>query len=249
MSIEQYIGGGHAVEAALLADRPISKIFISAAAAERFRSLTKLAKEKRVVIQETDSRKLNELAPDLRHQGVLALSSPVAYRTIDEMLDIAASRKEDPLIIFLEGVEDPRNLGAFIRSAEGFGAHGVVIPRRGASPLTAVAAKAAAGALERLPVAQVGNLSQEMEKLKKMGVWIAGLALEGSREITEENLKGPLALVLGNEGKGLSRLVRERCDFLLRIPLTGEVGSLNVATAGAVALYEVQRQRRLVLKR
>ena len=164
------------------------------------------------------------------------------------MLDIAASRKEDPLIVFLEGVEDPRNLGALIRSAEGFGAHGVVIPRRGASPLTAVAAKAAAGALERIPVAQVGNLSQEMEKLKKMGIWIAGLALEGSREITQENLKGPLVLVLGNEGKGLSRLVRERCDFLLLIPLAGEVGSLNVATAGAVALYEVQRQRRLVLK-
>ena len=135
-------------------------------------------------------------------------------------------------------------MGAIIRSAECFGVHGVIIPKRNSSPVTSATAKTAAGALERMPIAQVGNFSQEIQKLKDQGLWIAGLALEDSREIKQENLKGPLVLVLGNEGKGLSRLVKDKCDYIVRIDMVGEVGSLNVSVAAGVSFYEVQRQRK-----
>ena len=244
MRDDYYIGGIHAVESAISAGRPISKIFISSEVNRgRVKELTQKAKNEGVLIVKADPRRLNEMLPDIRHQGVVALASPVTFKSIDEMLDLAKSKNEDPFLVIAEGVEDPRNLGAIIRSAECFGVHGVIIPRRSSSPVTSVVAKTAAGALERVWIAQVGNISQELEKLKRAGVWIAGMALENSREMSKENLTGPIALVLGNEGKGISRLVAEKCDYLVHIPMRGEVGSLNVSVAAGIGLYEIQKQR------
>ena len=240
----QYIGGIHPVESAVTSGRPMAKIYVSESTKARARAVLNLAREQGVVIQEVNSRKLDEMLPDVRHQGIIALISPVIFSSIDEMIESAKMKGEDPLLVMLEGIEDPRNLGAIIRSAECFGVHGVIIPKRNSSPVTSATAKTAAGALERMPIAQVGNFSQEIQKLKDQGLWIAGLALEDSREIKQENLKGPLVLVLGNEGKGLSRLVKEKCDYIVRIDMLGEVGSLNVSVAAGVSFYEVQRQRK-----
>lgn len=240
-----YIGGIHAVESAIQAGRPISKIFISS---ERNRARThellKLANENGILTQESHPKKLDEMAPEIRHQGIVALVSPVVFWSVEEMLDLAKSRNEDPFLVIVEGIEDPRNLGAIVRSAECFGVHGIIITKRSSSPITSVVAKTAAGALERVYLSLVGNLSQELERLKKAGFWIAGMALEDSKEMSMENLTGPIALVLGNEGKGISRIVRENCDFLVRIPMQGEVGSLNVSVAAGIGLYEVTEQRR-----
>lgn len=239
-----YIGGIHAIKSALLSERPISKIFISSESNRgRIKEVLELAKERGILTQESHPKKLDEMVPDARHQGIVALTSPITFSSVDDMLQIAKEREEAPLLVIVDGVEDPRNLGAIIRSAEAFGAHGVIVPKRSSSPITSVTAKASAGALERVAIAQIGNVSQELERLKERGLWIAGLTLEDSVEINKEKLDGALAIVLGNEGKGVSRLVRKNCDFLLRIPMLGEVGSLNVSVAAGVALYEIRRQR------
>ena len=244
MKDNYYIGGIHAIESAIQSERPISKIFISSERNKgRLHDLLKLAKGSGILIQETNPKKLDEMVPDIRHQGIVALTSPVVFHSTEEALELAKSRGENPFLVIVEGIEDPRNLGAIIRSAECFGVHGVIIPKRSSSPITSVVAKTAAGALERMYIIPVGNLSQELDRLKKMGVWIAGLALEDSSEMSKENLTGPIALVLGNEGKGISRIVRENCDFLVRIPMKGEVGSLNVSVATGIGLYEVTEQR------
>lgn len=246
MSSSYYIGGIHAVLSVLQGERSVSKIFISSEVHKgRIKEIATLAKSQKIPLQEARPQKLDEMLPDVRHQGVIALLAPIRYRDIQEMVDLAASRNEDPFLVIVDGVEDPRNLGAIIRSAEAFGVHGVIIPKRGASPITSVTEKTAAGALERVFVAQVGNISQEVERMKKMGIWIGGLALDNATEMSAQRLDGPIALVLGNEEKGISRLVKEKCDFLVYIPMNGLVGSLNVSVAAGIGFYEVQRQRKM----
>lgn len=245
MGSSYYIGGIHAVLSALEGERSISKIFVSSEIHKgRIKEIAALAKSKKILLQEARPQKLDEMLPDIRHQGIIALLAPIRYRDIEDMVDLASERSEDPFLVIVDGVEDPRNLGAIIRSAEAFGVHGVIIPKRGASPITPVTEKTAAGALERMYVAQVGNIAQEIERIKKMGIWVAGLALENGAEMSTQKLDGPIALVLGNEEKGISRLVRERCDFLAYIPMNGQVGSLNVSVAAGIGFYEVRQQRK-----
>ncbi|MBM3271301.1 MAG: 23S rRNA (guanosine(2251)-2'-O)-methyltransferase RlmB [Candidatus Sericytochromatia bacterium] len=200
-----------------------------------------LAREKGAVVQEVERGKLNDLAP-ASHQGMVASLAPVPYADFDEMV-AAARAAAHPLILVLDGIEDPHNLGALIRTAGAAGAQGVVIPRRRAVGLTGTVAKAAAGALEHVPVARVNNLGQALEALKEAGFWIVCADQGASQTAYAADLKGPVAAVVGAEGAGLSRLTAERCDLLVSFPMTGAVPSLNASVAGGLLLFEVVRQR------
>lgn len=208
-----------------------------------FGELERLARATRAKIRHAPRAKLERLAGTDRHQGVVAVVADFAYADLDDLVAAARASGRPALIVVLDGVEDPHNLGAIVRSALALGAHGVVIPRDRAVGITAAAAKASAGAVERLPVARVTNVAQAVEALKEHGVWSVALAADGDRPLAGVDLKGPTALVLGSEGEGLRPLVRRTCDHSARIPMTGELDSLSVSASAAVALYEVARQR------
>ena len=214
---------------------------------EPARSTTKeavrMAKEAGAAVVETDRRKLDQLSATGAHQGVVAMVAAHAYATVDEILENAKSRGEAPLIVLCDDLSDPHNLGAIIRTAECAGAHGVIIPKRRSVGLTAVVGKASAGALEYLPVARVSNITAAIDTLKKAGVWIYGTAAEGSTTLYKADLKGAAAIVIGNEGQGMSRLVSDSCDFKVSIPMKGSISSLNASAAAAIMLYEAVRQR------
>lgn len=238
------IYGRNPVLEALRAGRPLNKILV--ARGDRHGSLRQvmaLARERRVPLVYTDPRELDALVGGAHHQGVVALAAPRQYAEVEDILAAARERGEDPLIVVLDGVEDPQNLGSLIRTAEAAGAHGIVIPKRRAVGLTETAARVSAGAAEYLPVARVSNISQTLAALKEAGCWVIGGDMGAAKAAYDEDLRGPIALVIGGEGKGISRLVKERCDTLVRLPLRGRVGSLNAAVAGALLIYEVLRQR------
>ena len=220
---ENMLEGRNAVQEALAAGRPIDKLYIAAG--------------------ETDRRKLDQLSATGAHQGVIAMVAAHAYATVDEILENAKSRGEAPLIVICDELSDPHNLGAIIRTAECAGAHGVIIPKRRSVGLTAVVGKASAGALEYLPVARVANLVSAIHDLQKAGVWVFGTAADGNTALYQADLKGPAAIVIGNEGDGMSRLVAEACDFKVSIPMRGRISSLNASNAAAILLYEAVRQR------
>jgi 23S rRNA (guanosine2251-2'-O)-methyltransferase len=201
------------------------------------------AHSRSIPVQRVDARRLDDLSRGLPHQGVAALAAAEALADLEDLLELARRRTEAPFLLVLDGVEDPQNLGAVIRTAEAAGAHGIVIPRRRAAGLTPAVARAAAGATAYLPVAGVGNLVQALERLKAAGVWVVGADAAARDRYDEAGLAPPIAIVLGGEGRGLHRLVRERCDRAVHIPLYGRVGSLNVSAAAAVLLYEVARHR------
>jgi len=203
-----------------------------------------LAREARIPIQEVDRQQFDKLGGELHHQGVAAEVSGYPYLELSDVLAAARAANEPPFLLLLDHIQDPQNLGSLLRSAGAVGVHGVVLPGRRATEVTPAAVRASAGAAERVRVALVPNLVQAMERLKADGVWLAGLeALPGAQLYTQAGLVGSLGLVVGSEGQGLSRLVRDNCDFLIRLPLYGQVESLNAAVAGAVALYEARRQR------
>ena len=242
--MEDVIAGRNSVGEALKSGRPLNKLLI--AKGERQGSLgelVSLAKEKGVLVQEVEPQRLAQLAPGQRHQGVVAMASPVEYAEVEDILAAAESKGEAPLIVVLDELEDPHNLGAVLRSVDAAGAHGVIIPKRRSCPLSTTVAKTSAGAVEYVPVARVANLAQTLDKLKKAGVWVAGCDMDGTENYFEASLKGPLALVIGGEGRGLGRLVKEHCDFLVRIPMQGHVNSLNASVACSLVLYEAVRQR------
>jgi 23S rRNA (guanosine2251-2'-O)-methyltransferase len=192
-----------------------------------------------------DRKKLDRMGGEVNHQGLAAEVSGYPYSDLPVLLDVASMRNEPPLLLLLDHLQDPQNLGSLLRSAEATGLHGVLIPRRRAAGVTPAVVRASAGAAEHVHIVQVTNVVRAMEWLKAYGVWLAGLdAVPDAQLYTDADLSGPLGLVVGSEGAGLSRLVREICDFLVRIPMQGQVGSLNAAVAGAVVLYEVRRQRR-----
>jgi 23S rRNA (guanosine2251-2'-O)-methyltransferase len=196
-----------------------------------------------VPVEPTPRRRLDDLSKNSNHQGVVALVAPRQYSDVDDILLRAKELGEDPLVLVLDAIQDVHNLGSLIRSAEVVGVHGVIIPEHRAAGLTPVVDKTSAGAVEFLPVAQVTNITRTLDDLKKRGLWCIGLEGSAKTRFDQANLKGPIALVVGNEGKGISRLVREHCDVLVSLPMRGHVGSLNAAIAGSVTLYEIWRQR------
>lgn len=207
------------------------------------KEIVALAKEKKVIVQEVERAKLDAMFPGENHQGVAASLATANYIEWEEILEIAQQRGEQPLLMILDELEDPHNLGAIMRSVDAVGAHGIIIPKRRAAALTEGVAKASAGAVAHVPVARVNNLVQVMEELKKRGIWIAGAAMEGT-SVYQQNMTGPLAIVIGNEGKGISRLVQKNCDFMVSIPMKGKINSLNASVAAGILLYEAYRQRR-----
>ncbi len=208
-----------------------------------FAELERLARAGGAKVRAAPRQKLDRLSGTDRHQGVVAVVADFAYAEVDDLLAAAAASGRPPLLVVLDGVEDPHNLGAIIRSAHALGAHGVVIPKDRAVGVTPAAAKASAGAVERCPVARVTNVAKTLEALKDAGVWSVALAADGERPLAQVDLKGPIALVLGSEGEGLRPLVRKTCDLSASIPMTGEIDSLSVSASAAVALYEAARQR------
>ena len=239
------IEGRNAVIEALRAGTAIDKIYLQKG--ETDKTLGHIASKARsagAVVVEADRRKLDAMSRTHAHQGVIALSSVREYATVEDILRSAETRGEAPLLVVCDELSDPHNLGAVIRTAECAGAHGVIIPKRRSAGLTAVVAKTSAGAVSYLPVARVANIPALLKELKERGVWVFGAAAEGSVPLYEADLKGPAAIVIGNEGDGMGRLVRESCDVLVSIPMRGRISSLNASAAAAVLLYEAVRQRR-----
>lgn len=235
------------IEALRAGSRPVERVTVAEGAHEsRLRELLELARERDVPVRRAPRAELQRISAGANHQGVVAQVGAAHYRSAEELLDSLAARvgtEEPPLAVVLDGVEDPRNLGAIIRTAECAGAHGLFLPERRAAGLTETVAKAAAGALEYLPVARVANVARLQQELKGRGVWTVGTSADAGVDYTEWDWTQSSAVILGGEGAGLRRLVRERCDVLVRIPLRGHISSLNVSVAAGVVLYEAVRQR------
>lgn len=242
---EGIVFGRNAVKELLASGRDVDKIITARGDRDGSISmLVSLAIDRRIPVVEADRRKLDDMCVGGNHQGIVAMAAMHEYVSIDDILSLAEARGEAPLIAICDGVEDPHNLGAIIRSAECAGFHGLVIPKRHSATLTATVVKASAGATEHLLVAKVPNLPTAIEELKEKGVWVYGADMDGS-VYYETDLTGALAIVMGSEGKGLSRLVEEKCDFRLSIPLYGKINSMNVSAAAAVLFCEAAKQRRI----
>ncbi len=243
--IEGQLEGRNALTEALRSGRTIDKVFIAAGDTDRsLQHLAAQAKEAGAVVVPVDRRKLDAMSTTHSHQGVIALAAAREYYTIDDLLQEAADRGENALLVICDELSDPHNLGAILRSAECAGAHGVIIPKRRSVGLTAVVAKASAGAVEYMKVARVTNINSAIEELKQKGVWIFGTAAEGSIPMYDADLTGPAAIVIGSEGEGMSRLVQKNCDVTVHIPMKGRITSLNASAAASILLYEAVRQRR-----
>lgn len=240
---ENQLEGRNAVLEVLKSGRDIEKIIVQNGNVEgTIRRIAGMARERGIVVQEAARQKLDEMSQTKNHQGVIAIVSEHEYAEVDDILRSAAEKGEKPFIIILDNITDPHNLGAVIRTAECAGAHGVIIPKRRSVGLTAVVGKTSAGALEYMPVARVTNIARTIEELKKQGVWVACADMDGE-DYYDASLDGAIALVIGSEGEGVSRLVKEKCDFTVSIPMYGKISSLNASVAGALLMYEVVRQR------
>ena len=236
--------GRNAVMEALKSGRSFNKILLAQGDTQgSIHEIAALAKEKGIIVQSVERKKIEQLAGGLRHQGVLAYTAPVAYKSIEEILAAAAAKDEAPFLLLFDGIEDPHNVGALLRTADAAGVHGVLIPKRRSCPLSATVAKTSAGAVEYVPVAHIGNIAQTLKSLKEQGFWVVGADMAGKEMYYEANLTGPLVLVIGSEGKGMSRLTAENCDFLVQIPMLGKINSLNASVAGSILMYEAMRQR------
>lgn len=240
------IWGRNAVHEVLRSGKTVKRIFVAEGAHPTggFAEILVAARSQGINVQRLDRKALDRIANTDRHQGVVAEVSEFEYAEIDDILVAAHKRGEKPFILILDTLQDPQNLGTLIRTAEAVGVHGVIIPRHRAVGVTPAVVKASAGAVAHLLIAQATNLSRAIEELKAQGVWVVGLDMIAERAFDESDLNMPLALVVGAEGKGISRLVREKCDFLVKIPMRGHVDSLNAAVAGAIVLYNAWRQRR-----
>ena len=237
------IVGRNPVTEALKSGREIDKLVVSATEGSMIKILAQ-AKEKGIPVMKVEKSALDRLAQGQAHQGVAAYISPYAYSELDDIFALAEERGEDPFILILDNLEDPHNLGAIMRSAECAGAHGIIIPKRRACGLTEVVAKASAGAIEYMPCVKVTNIAQTIEELQERGIWVAACDM-GGQNYYEADLGGKLAVVIGSEGFGISKLVKDKCDFVVSMPMVGRITSLNASNAAAVILYEVRRQRDL----
>ena len=242
----EIIEGRNAVIEALRAGRAIDKLYINKGDVDKtLGHIASRAREKGVVVVECDRRKLDFMSQTGAHQGVIAVCAVREYCTVDDIFAIAQERGEAPFLIVCDEISDGHNLGAIIRSAECAGAHGVIIPKRRSAGLTAVVDKASAGAAEHMAVARVPNIPATLKELKERGVWVYGTAADGQSDLWHTDFSGPIALVIGSEGDGMGRLVRECCDFIVSLPMKGRVSSLNASAAAAITMYEILRQRSL----
>ena len=240
----EIIEGRNAVIEALRAGRAIDKIFIARGDVDKtLGHIASKARDKGIVVVESDRKKLDFMSQTHAHQGVIALCAVREYCNVDDIFAIAEERDEKPFIIVCDEISDPHNLGAIIRSAECAGAHGVIIPKRRSAGLTAIVDKASAGAAEHMAIARVPNIPAAIKELKDRGLWIYGTAADGQSGLWNTDFTGSMALVIGSEGDGMGRLVRESCDFIVSLPMKGQVSSLNASAAAAIVMYEVLRQR------
>ena len=240
----EIIEGRNAVMEALRAGRAIDKLFINKGEVDKtLGHIASKARDKGIVVVECDRRKLDFMSQTHAHQGVIAVCAVREYCTVEDILAIAEERQEPPFVIVCDEISDGHNLGAIIRSAECAGAHGVVIPKRRSAGLTAIVDKASAGAAEHMAIARVPNLPAVIRELKEKGLWIYGTAATGSSDLWHTDFTGPLALVIGSEGDGMGRLVSESCDFIVSLPMKGQLSSLNASAAAAITMYEILRQR------
>ena len=238
------VEGRNAVLELLESDRDINKIFISDG--ERHGSINKiiaLAKEKKVIINEVSKAKLNQMSQTENNQGVIAIVPPFNYCEIEDILDLAKDRNEKPFVLILDGIEDPHNLGSIIRTAETAGVHGIIIPKRRAANVNSTVAKVSAGAVEYMKIARVNNISDAINTLKENDIWICGTDMNTDKYYYDEDFTGGIGIVIGSEGYGMSRLVKENCDFLVKIPMKGKITSLNASVSAGIVMYEVVKQR------
>lgn len=241
---EDQVEGRNSVLELLESGKDINKIFVTKG--EKHGSIHKIiaiAREKRVIVVEKDKRQMEEMAQTRNYQGVIAIVPPFEYCEIEDILEEARSKKEDPFVLILDGIEDPHNLGSIIRTAETAGVHGIIIPKRRAASVNSTVNKVSAGAVEHMKIARVTNLTDAMEKLKKEGLWICGTDIGTDTYYYKQDLTGALGIVIGNEGSGMSEKVRKNCDFLVKIPMKGKVTSLNASVSTGIIVYEAVKQR------
>ena len=236
------IEGRNPVTEAIKSGREIDKLLVSAKEGS-IKKIVAMAKERGIVVQEVVKSKLDELSDTGAHQGVIALVAAHSYATVEDILKVAEDKGESPFIILLDEITDPHNLGSILRTANAVGAHGIIIPKRRSVGLSSVVAKTSAGAMEYTPVARVTNLAQTIDALKEKGVWFFATHQDAKQDYTEVDYKGGIGIVIGSEGNGVSRIVAEKCDFLIGIPMKGEINSLNASVAAGVIMYEALRQR------
>ncbi len=242
---ENQIEGRNSVIELLKSGKDINKLFVQRG--EKHGSILeiiKLAKNNKVIITEIDKSKLDKMSQTHNHQGVIAIIPPYEYCEVDDILENAKQKNEDPFILILDQIEDPHNLGSIIRTAECSGVHGIIIPKRRAAQVNSTVNKTSAGAAEYVKIARVNNLNETINYLKEKNIWIYGTDAQGSSYYDEQDYKGGIGIVIGSEGFGMSRLVRENCDFLIKIPMKGKINSLNASVSAAIVMYEVMKQRR-----
>ena len=241
---DDQVEGRNSVLELLESGKDINKIYVTKG--EKHGSINKIisiAKEKRVIIVEKDKRQMEEMAGTKNYQGVIAIVPPFEYCEIEDILQEAKKKQEEPFVLILDGIEDPHNLGSIIRTAETAGVHGVIIPKRRAASVNSTVNKSSAGAVEHMKIARVTNISDAIEKLKQAGLWICGTDINTKTYYYNQDLTGPLGIVIGNEGSGMSEKVRKNCDFLVKIPMQGKVTSLNASVSTGIVVYEVVKQR------
>jgi len=242
--MEEKITGINSVMEALKGPRKVGKIFILKTRQDkRTQQLLQLARKKGVFVQYVAKQQLDQMSGSVNHQGVLALVESYKYAELEQVIQLAQDRGEDPLILILDGLEDPQNLGSIIRTAECAGVHGVIVPRHGSSKVSEAVVRTSAGAVEHILLVQETNLVNTIRDLKYRGFWVVGADIEATSNYFAISYSGPIALVIGSEGKGMRRLVKENCDFLVKIPMSGQINSLNASVSAALLIYEVLRQR------
>lgn len=241
---DDQIEGRNSVLELLESGKDINKIFVTRG--EKHGSINKIlaiAKERKIIVVEKDKRQMDEMAQEENYQGVIAIVPPFEYVEISDILDTAKERGEDPFVIILDGIEDPHNLGSIIRTAETAGVHGIIIPKRRAASVNSTVNKASAGAVEHMKIARVTNISDAIEELKQAGLWICGTDVSAEKYYYNQDLTGPLGIVIGNEGKGISDKVKKNCDFNVKIHMSGKIQSLNASVSTGIIVYEAVKQR------
>ncbi len=246
---DDQIEGRNSVLELLESGKDINKIYVTRG--EKHGSINKIlgiAKERKIIVVEKDKRQMDEMSQEENYQGVIAIVPPFEYAEISDILNVAKEKNEDPFVLILDGIEDPHNLGSIIRTAETAGVHGIIIPKRRAASVNSTVNKTSAGAVEHMKIARVTNISDSIDELKKAGLWICGTDINSEKYYYNQDLTGPLGIVIGNEGKGISEKVKKNCDFNVKIPMRGKVTSLNASVSTGIIVYEAVKQRIVVSK-